>query len=627
MKITFLKQALLLCACVLVFGCSDDDENVFSGSDNHLIAFSLKTVEGTSYNAIIQDGQIVVTVPQDVSLDGASASYELCENATISPEPTSVTDWNNERQFKVTSYNGTEKVYIYKLAHTPLVSAENLVLNSQAEVDAFAETLVSEVDANVTIANVASEDPIVNLDGLSALKSIKYNLTIGENYQGSDLSGLKNLKSVGSVILGSENTPSAITTLTKIELPSLEEVGMNITINHNKLETFSLPQLKKVNSAFFLKSTSLATLELNSLISVGGNLSMTGLFNMLSDPSPIQELKFPALKSVGGNLELKNFTNVTKLSMPVIETVTGTFTLFSCKSLSSIEHRFKQIGGINFSGVALAEFDLTNVDMGGGKISLSQLPDIVIKGSEEMNASFSFAGFCCHIEGVKTVNSVELSQLSQNPDITIPFKHIKGYLTFSGYPGKLDMPELEYIDGYAKIAGNGASKVVNAPLLKKIGKELSLEGANYDTINFPLLEEVGTGDGPALNNRNFAMLDCYATGGEKLEFPKLKIVDGDCKIVVLGTPTTTISFPALETVGKALTIGSFKTNGTANEYAEVTTLNFPNLLNAKSVSIGGLISVTDFSDFKKVVKNLASASDWNIVSCGASPSYEEMLKD
>ena len=62
--------------------CNDDDGVSFVGKDNYIVAFSL-TVDGVTYDASITEGKIKVSIPYNVSLENAKASYTLSENARI----------------------------------------------------------------------------------------------------------------------------------------------------------------------------------------------------------------------------------------------------------------------------------------------------------------------------------------------------------------------------------------------------------------------------------------------------------------------------------------------------------------------------------------------------------------
>ena len=111
-KVNYWKTLLVvLCTGCIFAACGDDDdENPFTGVDNNFLSFSLESNENV-WKATIIDNEITVTVPEGTSLDGAQASYTLSEQATVNPNPSSVTAWGEEQQFTVTSYNGTTRTY------------------------------------------------------------------------------------------------------------------------------------------------------------------------------------------------------------------------------------------------------------------------------------------------------------------------------------------------------------------------------------------------------------------------------------------------------------------------------------------------------------------------------------
>lgn len=100
MKIT----GIICCLALLCTACSEEKTELPWGSDNYIVSFSLTTGADT-YPAVIRDGRITVSIPYNVSLEGAQVSYELCEHASIYPDPATVADWNQEWQFLVSSYD------------------------------------------------------------------------------------------------------------------------------------------------------------------------------------------------------------------------------------------------------------------------------------------------------------------------------------------------------------------------------------------------------------------------------------------------------------------------------------------------------------------------------------------
>ena len=126
-RIVALSLALITC-----WGCDKDDdssqESVSTGKDNYIVSFAI-TVDGISYNASITDDRILVKVPYDISLKGAAASYTLSENATINPDPSALTAWNEEWQFIVTSGNKGNKASCWKPRPMSIISrAEGLTV-------------------------------------------------------------------------------------------------------------------------------------------------------------------------------------------------------------------------------------------------------------------------------------------------------------------------------------------------------------------------------------------------------------------------------------------------------------------------------------------------------------------
>lgn len=138
-------KRLWICGCfALLCGACDDktaDEPVWNG-DNYVTAFSLTVGEAT-YEAVVHDGESLSTFPYDASLDEAEVHYELCEHASIHPDPATIRDWSQEWQFLVSSYGQSDRTYIYTVNRTDVATGGSLTLRTQAEVDAFAASRIS----------------------------------------------------------------------------------------------------------------------------------------------------------------------------------------------------------------------------------------------------------------------------------------------------------------------------------------------------------------------------------------------------------------------------------------------------------------------------------------------------
>ena len=68
-----MRKILILAAAVFAFcGCNDKEENQpFAGIDNHITSFALTAKDGTVYRAALVGDEIVVSIPRNVSLEGA----------------------------------------------------------------------------------------------------------------------------------------------------------------------------------------------------------------------------------------------------------------------------------------------------------------------------------------------------------------------------------------------------------------------------------------------------------------------------------------------------------------------------------------------------------------------------
>ena len=224
-KVNYWKTLLLvLCTGCIFAACSDDDdENPFTGVDNNFLSFSLESNENV-WKATIIDNEITVTVPEGTSLDGAQASYTLSEQATVNPNPSSVTTWGEEQQFTVTSYNGTTRTYKYTVRYSAVSEIGTFILNSQADVDAFANHHVTVIEGSLSIATVENtEDPVINLNGLAKITEVMDDITIGQYYKGENLAGLAKLEKVGSISM--------------INNSSLTEFALPVSYTHLTLPT------------------------------------------------------------------------------------------------------------------------------------------------------------------------------------------------------------------------------------------------------------------------------------------------------------------------------------------------------------------------------------------------------
>lgn len=318
---------ILVTFSLLIAGCSDDDKMPADADDNFITALTL-TKEGKSYDAVIEGNDIVMTVPYTVDLNGATASMVYTPSAKILPNPQTVTDWENEMIFRVTSFNGKENEYTYKVIKSEIESDGDVVLKSQADVDAFAETKVSVIKGNLIIGdNAENTASINNLEALSGIKEITGSLQILNNYKGEALDGL-NITKVGGIQLGTKEAPSPCADTYRFRLEQLQEITGNLELNNNAVQFIEFDNLTKVEGDIYIKDDALITLYFPKLADVGGDLDLSDNSvvrheNGTSDikDTPIAQLEFPALENVSGKFSINMPSdNFQSLRLPKLQT-------------------------------------------------------------------------------------------------------------------------------------------------------------------------------------------------------------------------------------------------------------------------------------------------------------------
>ena len=320
-------SVLLVTFSLFIAGCSDEDKIPADADDNFITALTL-TKDGKSYDAVIEGNDIVMTVPYTVDLNGATASMVYTPSAKILPTPQTVTDWDSEMIFRVTSFNGKANEYSYRVIKSEIESDGDVVLKSQADVDAFAETKVSVIKGNLVIGdNAENAAAINNLEALSGVKEITGSLQILNNYKGEALDGLTFAK-VGGIQFGTKETPSPCTDTYRFRLEQLQEITGNLELNNNAVQFVEFDNLTKVEGDIYIKDDALTTLYFPKLADVGGDLDLSDNSvvrheNGTSDikDTPITQLEFPALENVSGKFSINMPSdNFQSLKLPKLQT-------------------------------------------------------------------------------------------------------------------------------------------------------------------------------------------------------------------------------------------------------------------------------------------------------------------
>ncbi len=519
------KNLLILFLSLTMFwSCSDDKIPV--DADDNFITSVILTVDSKTYDATIENNVITVTVPYNVSLDGASASFVYTQSAEIYPNPQSITNWNEERVFRVVSYNGDERQYTYRVIKDEIREEGDVVLKTEAEIQAFGEKGTSVINGNLTIGTNDGED-ITNLNGLENLKEVTGSITILDSYKGTDLTGLDNLKSIGGFTIGSSEQFSEIP-LYLFSLNSIENITGDVNVFTNSLELVDFKSLPKVDGSVNIGSSSLKSITADKLEEVTGDFTVSCKTGNVSGGA-ITEFSIPAITTIGGTLsgsyfaELKTIYfpklqiagaiifeelpfSVNNINFPDITYINGDLTFTSYTT-------YQYIGDITTGNTALKSFDgfgnlrkltgtmtltafteadntpnVSNATIGNiylermeslAVLDLSNSQFIAPDGSEESRVKFSWMPIG-KITGSKTMNC---SFLFENCDL----------YTYDG------LPKFENIESVVGLYVGQAykqnySNFVLSSDLKRIQKYLQIDlctTSTDTTVDMPDLTEVG----------------------------------------------------------------------------------------------------------------------------------------
>ena len=312
MKIYFLPMLLSL---FFLGACDKNDEIIPEDADENFITSVVMTVDGKSYTADITDNTVTITVPYTVSLNNAEVEFKYTTSATIIPDPETVTDWDNERTFRVTSYNGDAREYTYKVVKSEIESDGDVELKTTEEVASFAATKTTVVKGNLIIGSDAEEaEKITDISALASLKEVTGNIVIRNSYNGADLTGLENIVSAGGLQVGSADVASKATELHMISMKALETLSGDISVYNDQVTYVLFEKLATIEGSVMFNASSLQSFEFPVLTTVGQDLNLQGLNEENTAAGSIASLEIPELTSVGGVLSVNNLAKLTSMS-------------------------------------------------------------------------------------------------------------------------------------------------------------------------------------------------------------------------------------------------------------------------------------------------------------------------
>lgn len=223
---------------------------------------------------------------------------------------------------------------------------------------------------NVVLLEVTGNDALTSLT-LPALRRVAVRLMAVDNAVLDEVL-VPQLSSVGDYVRV-ENAPALAT----LELPSLRSAGSVIAVGDPQLARLSAPALAYLTARVDLRGlTSLTALELEALVSVGGDVTLVGL-EQLGDLTGLA-----SLASIGGNLALENSAGPASMAgLERLTLVAGGLTiqnnpelasLGDLDSLEAIGGDLRVVGNVNLGNAAAQAF-ADGVDVGG---------DVTIAGND-----------------------------------------------------------------------------------------------------------------------------------------------------------------------------------------------------------------------------------------------------
>ena len=553
MKTYFLPMLLSL---FFLGACDKNDEIVPEDADENFITSVVMTVDGKSYTADITDNTVTITVPYTVSLNNAEVEFKYTTSATIIPDPETVTDWDNERTFRVTSYNGDAREYTYKVVKSEIESDGDVELKTTEEVASFAATKTTVVKGNLIIGSDAEEaEKITDISALASLKEVTGNIVIRNSYNGADLTGLDNIVSAGGLQVGSTDVASKATELHMISMKALETLSGDISVYNDQVTYVLFEKLATIEGSVMFNAPSLQSFGFPVLTTVGQDLNIQGLNEENKAAGTIATLELPELTSVGGVLAVNNLAKLTSMNFL----------------------KLKETGGLNFHTVPvmLETINLPEIETVNGSIIMEANMEAPPTGSfvpQRNDVLQAFGGMdkLTTIKGqIKIKNFTALKQLPDWSKITTLGSITLDYL--EDVNGTLMLPNARF-ETFGETAPQ--IEIISKMLLTKIETAEDLSNVNFvvkqiqnfvfPEINFKSINDftytpTSVKDNPVIIptiqhvHGNLEMEGNITN--QNVEFPDLEIIDGYGYIQKFETGSVTMS--ALKEVGGQFYISGY----------------------------------------------------------------------
>jgi len=541
---------LIILSFIGLSACSDDNSD-FVGEDHNIVSFSLEN-GNEIYVASISENKIVIDVPKYTDLNGSKVQYKLSENASIIPDPSTISNWNEDQVFRVESYDGEFSSYEFIVNSTNIINENDIIVKTQEDVDNILKSGITEIGGNLIIGEYyfpsVEFDTIKNLDALYKIDKVKNNIIINNTFCGNNIDGLANITEFGGFSIGTEISKSNIREKIDINFPNLIKAN-KIVVYTDKLVNFHAPKLSSVAN-FFLSSDNLLALDINSLIDVIKDFTIT--CDNSNGNSYMDNISLPNLTTVEGNIYINNLANLNKVNLDALTQVKGNLTLNKLIIKKVELNELKQVDG-NF------EFLYNKITSELALPKLENVGSIYISTKDVYNYKLT---------------KLDLSKL----------KLVKGDLTIEYFSNTdLDLNELQSVEGELSLNSFYFAKAIELPKLKECSKLVIKSHTSLKTLDLNLLnkcEDVEITKLTALENINLSKIEklvsaklTYLSSISSIHLPQ--VIEGNLDYSgkdsiefiglesVLGTFSASVLNSGITFHLKGIkSIGSFKLSGT-----------------------------------------------------------------
>jgi hypothetical protein len=596
---------LLLLAGVFALDACNKEEDPFTGTDSYITAFVLQQDDAV-FHAAIAGATVTITAPEGFSLAQAKASVTLSENATIYPDPAAITGWEDERQFVVTARNGAQIRYKYTVARSGIAHSGTVVLETQADVNAFGAQGITFIDGSLIIGRATGTDSITSLAPLADLKEVVYGLTLQPTCAITSLDGLGSLEHVGGTLqFGGTTYLTYLNHLEALALPALKTAG-GISLRNTVTVEVDLPELTDIVREFSLNCP-IFQLRLPNLQRAG-----TLTFVVLNGASTsLEAVSLPALEEAD-YIAIDYLKGVKKIELPQLKKI-GAFRCWELTLLSLVyAPRLEEITGEIYwrSLPALTEASFPALTQGSvhieycAKLRIMNFPKLTdaplinlysvpVKGLSEFPAlqtadrvELSVGAWADRVDipaAVQRIGVLKVNATNVTPPSEIDIKgktvgelYFQGELTgvkligeevFHGtlsiYAGGGRVPSFDIeLDGFREVdslyVNSYGAYDASIAGIRKVHRGAYF-AANYSgcpsIFGMPDMEEIG-GDA-VFDFRN--MPSAAATDTIRLE--KLKRVGGNLSLSFVNRNIKVLTCPELETVGGDFSLNAGYTTG------------------------------------------------------------------